>query len=331
LEKFRLPRDQRHSGAFGRAVEKLSVLLVQHLNHNSNSRTLSVAWDLSERGNALALAHYGPSFQSFVEGDPAKLEALDIRVETVEGAKLPLINQGSNNYSTRAGLPQKLNAFIEPQIPVDAFLVVPEALQFVAPVSGDLGVASALRNNKATNALNIIYPWERLKRRKPRLRSVRAFESHHSLGTYCELALDVLRQLNIGPFEAEVLFAPRDYSFDIGGRFLDAPVTAYFPCDTHIFSENTPEDQRNTGIDRTYKNANAPIKASLLLIGDSHSYSALCQILSCVFAQVRFIWATRRNQYAPFSDLIAPLAEEADFVVEEISERFFLANFCDEA
>lgn len=305
--------------------------LVQRINQNTNNSDLAAAWALSQHGNALALAHYGPAFQALLDGDPGKLDALDIRVASLEGATISLINQGSNNYSTRAQKPQKLNAFIEPQIPVDALLVVPEALQFVAPVPRNLGVASALRYRRDVQALNIIYPIDRLHRRKPRLRSMRAFESHHSLGTYCELALDVLRQLNIGPFETEVLFAPRDYSFDIGGRFYTAPVTAFFPCDTHIFSENMPEDQRNTGIDRTYKNASAPIKASLLLIGDSHSYSALCQILSCVFAQVRFIWATRRNQYAPFSDLISPLAEEADFIVEEISERFFLANFCDEA
>lgn|GEM_PF-2923519 len=307
------------------------MLLVQRINETSTSRTLSVAWALSERGNTLALAHYGPAFRALLDGDPGTLDGLDIRVASLEGATIPLINQGSNNYSSRAQKSQKLNGFIKPQIPVDGVLVVPEALQFIAPVPCNLGVASALRNKRNAQARNIIYPIDRLHRRKPRLRSVRAFESHHSLGTYCELTLDVLRALKVGPFEAEVLFAPRDYAFDIGSRFYPAPVTAFFPCDTHIFSENMPEDQRNTGIDRTYKNANAPIKASLLLIGDSHSYSALCQILSCVFEQVRFIWATRRNQYAPFSDLIFPLAKQADFVVEEISERFFLANFCDEA
>lgn len=300
---------------------------VQILSPSSVNDRFDDALRASARSNKASFEAYEAAFRQALVSTPDMAARFDVMVVDVEGHSLPALKEGSNEYCTRAQKPLRVTDNLAPLFPVDLFLIVPETISVLKPWSARTGLRSALERQGLVLCFNLLDAGLRFRALRPRLDMVKVFETHHSVNTYVEIALEALRHLGIEKFETQIAFREHSSRYDIGSRFRDVQAIGVFPEDTHFLRENLPLEAQNSGIDRTYFNAGAPIKASLLLMGDSHCYSALSQILSCVFETVRFVWATRFDQYGIFNSAIEQWAHEADFVIEELSERFFLANF----
>ena len=158
---------------------------------------------------------------------------------------------------------------------------------------------------------------------------VRHYDSHLSVYAYFMLARAVLIRLlgSLGaPFSIEL--EPRRYVGDLAQRFSDRRIVGHFISEKYLVNEMLMPSG-NRGIVKSYSNVDAPVRKRLLLLGDSHSYSAMAPACSYYFSEVSFIWANKVDSYSPREALVEELWAAADFVVEESAERFFIANLCE--
>lgn len=289
-------------------------------------------WTLSRLSNDFARATYGLDFYLKCENSPEAIGLLDLKAIKVDGRYLPVLKEGSNRYETLSRERLRLREDCAPPMHVDAFLVVPELSRLLNRRADATGLKSALSNSEdAARRLKIVDPLPWLAAQSERSDEVRAFDSHPSTGTYFCCLRTLLQHLSLPVPTFDLMLHFRQYRCDLASRFSPELTTAIFASDTFFVEEYSSPQGGNTGVRRLYENREAPIRASILLIGDSHSYSALSQMCSFLFTRVEFFWASRRNGYHPYNDEVIESAKNHNFVVEEVSERFFLANFCEPA
>jgi hypothetical protein len=283
---------------------------------------------LSRLSNALATAAYGLPFLDLCEGDPARLADLDLRYVDAGGYYLPVLENGSNHYATRSSQRLALDEVIHSGIACDMMLIVPENRRILEGSRDGVGLASAIDLGSRAGSAPIIDAAGRLRRAADPVDLVRAYDSHPSHAFYFLCASEILSFLGYSPSTYCVEYELADYRHDLASRFSDVMAKCLVVSAKHHSEDFSDTSTRNTGHHHLYVNRDAPIDKSVLLIGDSHSYSGLAPLLSYMFREVRFIWASRRDEYAPFERDIAGYAQAADHVIEEAAERFFLNNFC---
>lgn len=275
---------------------------------------------LVRASNAHARETYQQAFDAL---SPADLERLDLLVARTPEQRIPTLKNGTNRYLETASAPLSFDfrRFVACGLTPDVFVVVPESPNLLAPYItpsprsclSDLA-ASPLRPGWLTIADcgNIAVD-----------SCVRAFDSHLSVLFYWRTVLDMIRRLG-GSVEidgVEVAFRP--YKCDLAGRFSEATATSLFVHNRHFHSEMGGDSQ--SGRTRLFRNPGAPNKQAVALIGDSHSFSAMSQLLSYYYESVTFYWANRASDYGNCADAIK--RAHADIVIEESSERFLLSNF----
>ena len=87
-----------------------------------------------------------------------------------------------------------------------------------------------------------------------------------------------------------VEYLPRNLCPDLLSKFLLISITLPWILDKNLVEEHLPDDGKNRGIVRIYKNSQAEIQSVAVIFGDSHSYSGLASIMSQFFSEVRFCW-----------------------------------------
>nr|WP_128083371.1 hypothetical protein [Methylobacterium sp. B34] len=287
-------------------------------------------WRISRYSNDQAHATYGFEFMRMCEDCPESLNGIDLLSAEISGRSYPMLFNGNNNYSELSSKKLKLSKSVEGGVAADLMIVIPEPIRLMRRGANRNGLTSALSNHLASTTLPIIDAESVVPNRIDRSELVRAYDSHPSIGTYFFCMDYILRLMESGKLSYSIPFNNGSYRCDLAERFSQEETKCIFPAWQHHIEDLSQKNTSNTGMHHIFYNEKAPLRACILLIGDSHSYSALAPMLSNAVKKVRFIWASRRDNYGPFSLTIKDYAREADFVVEEVSERFFLRNFCDE-
>lgn len=285
-------------------------------------------WRLCRYSNDIACAAYGLEFLRVVENSPEDLIELDLKYIEVDGRYIPVLHSGYNNYNFLSSQKLRLTNAFRSGIVFDAMLIVPEPRRIIERPDAETGLGSALSSYHGQERRAMIDPLAALTVRQNRLDELRAFDSHPGSGTYCQIIRQIIDQLRLPQPNYELEFEFTPFTCDLATRFAHHSIETLMVSNQYMVQDLSKISRHNTGIHRLFKNEKAPIKSSVLLLGDSHSNSAIAPHLSHIFEQVRFIWASRRDAYEPFSAEILGYGKEADYIVEEIAERFFLNNFC---
>jgi hypothetical protein len=286
--------------------------------------------NLCDLSNDCAHAVYGPVFD-VISRQPYLLNQIDLGVVEFGSRRVPVLINGSNMHAKRAAQPHLVNeAALETGLrQPDLLLVVPEVATLMAGV-GMLApsTATALRNIQAQTAgaaFQPLIPLDLFGSVLPES-MLRSFDSHLSLCAYAAIAEVTLQRLGLeAPLDGLAAYLS-PHPHDLARRFCTLQAKSVYFAELHLERETGAAGNR--GIRRWYRNPRPLIDRSLLLIGDSHSYGALCQIFSQVFREVRFIWQYRSSGYGALQNEIAAEAAEADLMIEEVAERFFLVNLC---
>jgi len=289
---------------------------------------LARVWRLCRYSNDISCAAYGLEFLNIVENTPEKLIGLDLRALEIDFRYVPILHSGHNNYNFLSSQKLRLTDALSSGMMFDAMLIVPEPRRIFERPDSNTALASALSHYQGQERRAMIDPLAALTIRQNRLDELRAFDSHPGSGTYCQIIRQLIDQLRLPQPTYELQFEFTSFTCDLAARFADREIETLMVSNRYMLQDLSKVSHRNTGIHRLFKNEKAPIKSSVLLIGDSHSNSAIAPHLSYIFEQVRFIWASRRDAYDPFGEEIVGYGKEADYIVEEIAERFFLNNFC---
>ena len=286
-------------------------------------------WRISRYSNDQAHATYGFDFLRLFEENPNSLIDLDLLSAEASGRLYPVLFHGSNSYDDLSKKSLRLSKSVERGVDVDLMMVVPEPIRLIQRGVNKLGLASALIDRSEARSLPIVDAETIVPDRADRGDLVRAYDSHPSTGTYFFCMDYILKILGHGNLSYHIPFNNGYYKCDLAERFSQKETNCVFAGWQHHTEDLSAKEARNTGLHQIFHNKDAPLKAKILLIGDSHSYSALAPMMSNAVEHVRFIWASRRDNYAPFNQKMNEYAQEADFVIEEVSERFFLRNFCE--
>ncbi|QOW24160.1 hypothetical protein [Lysobacter sp. H23M47] len=281
------------------------------------------AYKLAFASNALASAIYATEFSQSL----ARIDELDLlRVDLPNGESVPLLKNGANGYFdiSRTGRRFVEESYARGVGNTSAYLVIPEtpclASDRLHGLARDCGTALQSLTNLIPDDIVIAsvagMSFESY---------ARYYDSHLSIPSYWTICLELLRRLRLSDKLEALECTFRMYQGDLASKFSALSSPSLFVFNRHLSSEKLCIS--NSGRNRIFVNDDAPNKAHLLLIGDSHSYSAMSQIMSHYFSRVTFFWGTRANGYGDAADEIADFYSRADFVIEEISERFFLRNF----
>ncbi len=293
----------------------------------SDGRELGFLCDAS---NAFARHAYQSEFEA-VSADPDGLGALDLFIARIDGLDAPLLRNGTNRYFDVSSSTRKFSTIkFRPSLPnPDAYVIIPEAPHLLAEALGDtwnatLALESIAHDLPAGPAWTIPH---RCFDSTPS-RSLRLFDSHPSLHFYWLLCTGLLRDHGWATENTRIEVQFRPYKCDLAARFSSQEAISLFPSAKHFTSEIAGDAQR--GRKRVFVNPAATNDATLLLVGDSHCYSAISQIMSFFFSRVIFFWASRGSNWGDNrSEIIEMATNSADFFIEEASERFFLTNYTD--
>lgn len=283
---------------------------------------------LCDASNAFSRHSYQSSFEA-ASTDPESFVALDLFSTCIEGFRTPLLRNGTNKYFDVSSSPRKFSATkFRPTLPCpNAYVIIPEAPHLLAATLGDtwnprVALESVVHDLPSGPSWTIPYDCFD----PASSRSLRLFDSHPSLHFYWLLCMGLLRDHGWAKSDTPVEVQFRPYKCDLASRFTSLETTSLFPSARHFKSESAMDAQR--GRKRVFQNPSAANDATLLLVGDSHCYSAISQIMSFFFSEVVFFWASRGSNWGDNRDEITEIAtNSADFFVEEASERFFLTNF----
>lgn len=161
---------------------------------------------------------------------------------------------------------------------------------------------------------------------------LRWYDSHLSCALYALICLNILRYFgsSISDEQAIVYLSnevgPRKYLPDLASRICSHDITAHFARGSFLTDSFNPNKQR--GIECIYENSQSLDPRSVLLVGDSHSYSSLAPMLSLFFRKVHFHWGGYEN----CSELIESRALPKDCLrIIEVAERFYLRNYCEQS
>jgi hypothetical protein len=285
---------------------------------------------LCEVSNDLAAGVYGPGFDA-ISSRPSLLRQIDLAVVEIGGRRVPVLHNGSTRHAERAVRPVTIDwpSLKTGLRQADQFLIVPETATLLADAGLHLPLmTTALRSVDAQlngPAFNLLVGLKVIGAYSPGP-LLRMFDSHLSPLAYAGIAKAALAALGVNvPFD-DIRLSFRPHAHDLAQHFCDLRAPSAVFEDTHFVREIAPTGNR--GLRRWYVNPRPIIDRSILLIGDSHSYGGFCQLLSHVFRDVRFIWQSRYFGYGDSRDGVAAEAATADLMIEEISERFFLANHC---
>ena len=285
---------------------------------------------LCDASNAFSRHSYQSSFEA-ASKDPDNFGALDLFSTRIEGFQTPLLRNGTNKYFDVSSSPRKFSvAKFRPALPCpNAYVIIPEAPHYLAAMLGDawnprIALESVARNLPAGPRWTIPYGCFE----PTSSRSLRLFDSHPSLHFYWLLCMELLRDHGWATSNIPIEVQFRPYKCDLASRFTSQETISLFPSARHFKSESAGDAQR--GRKRVFQNPTAANDATLLLVGDSHCYSAISQIMSFFFSEVVFFWASRGSNWGGNRDEIIEIANNsADFFIEEASERFFLVNYTD--
>ena len=283
---------------------------------------------LCDASNAFSRHSYQSHFEAAI-AVPKGLDALDLFLTHIDGFRTPLLRNGTNRYFDVSSSPRKFSTTkFRSTLPYpNAYVIVPEAPHLLAASLGEawnakLALNSVIHSLPQDTTWTIPYGCFDASSS----RSLRLFDSHPSLHFYWLLCLGLLRDHGwaIGDSRIEVQFRP--YKCDLASRFTNQETVSLFPSAKHFKSETAGDAQR--GRKRIFQNPSAVNDATLLLVGDSHCYSAISQIMSFFFSRVVFFWASRGSNWGGSRDEIIEIAtRSADLFIEEASERFFLTNY----
>lgn len=293
-----------------------------------------LCYHYSQLSNFWAEVAYAEDFHKIRHGGENIEAKYDLTWASGCGAKLPVLVNGSNNYFRYSSRPISLAIPPPPDLarPLDLFVIIPEIARIM---SGTLTISwqncalSSIKNELSPEMATSLYFAEHsLRTLHNPVMMARAFDSHLSVLGYLLIAQGILSRLLGSVPTITPVIEVRRYTCDLAKRFSIKETWSAFFADKHLTKENIGPG--NTGITRIYTNDNPVIRAKLVIIGDSHSYSSLAQLFSFVFQQVVFAWSTRHSQYKPAYDFVFKQSMDADFVIEEVAERFFLRNFSTE-
>lgn len=285
------------------------------------------------RSNIWARAIYGGAFRSLAAQAP-ELDRLDLDAVRLHGLWVPLLRSGSNGYQALNRARHRLTDAVAPPAELSdlPLFVIPENARVLRRVLGRGWSPEPLARTFAPGALRHagIYPCDEI---LPDARDVglclRQFDSHLSVYAYRRILTAIGRVLGIEmPEDTDVIYEARRATLDLAGRFSDRICISFFPSGRHFVSAD--ETTGNRGMLMRYENAAAPLDGRLLIIGDSHSYSGLAPLASFFFRQVDFYWGSRHDGFGDRSAEVMDLIARSRWVIEEVSERFFLRNFCDQ-
>lgn len=286
--------------------------------------SLPDAIQLATASNAFAAAIYGARFKAICE-DGAALTDLDMLAIQVADVRIPVLRSGANKYYELSSKPASFNseAFLRVGLTPDCHLIVPEPAGLAGdflPGGWDPTVAIRSCDLTAIDGLHVATLGN-----LSLAASMRFFDSHWSVPFYWQLCIGLIAsrgfRCDLDAFHC--FFRP--YKGDLASRFSEESSFSMFVSNRFFHSE-TPGTMQS-GKRRIFINPNAPNRQHLLLVGDSHSYSSMSHIFSHYFEKVTFFWANRANRYGAVGEQIETVAREADFFIEETSERFFLRNF----
>ncbi len=310
------------------------------MNENQERQQVTIAADrneserLSRLSNGLASISYAEEYLTLL-ADTNGLDTNDLAACTVNGIDFPALRNGANAYSERSKTSLVLDEkrFREQDLfSTDAFVVIPEIAflcsnSLTSPWPVRTAIESVVAALSDTLARTTVFAQPAISPDSDPYSYVRLFDSHLSVLAYVDIVYDLLAKLGHGGTHFTVDIEMRRYLCDLASRFSKRRTFSAFPVERHLkFERRAPDSLR--GLFRRYENSSAPLQRRLLLIGDAHSYSALAQIFSYVFLSVDFFWDTREDAYPKTRDAILELRKNADVVVEEAAERFFLRNFC---
>ena len=311
-----------------------NVIMEYALNQNITTGGLHEEreriWRISRYSNDQAHATYGFEFMRICEENPYLLIGMDLLLNEISGRFYPTLFNGSNSYNILSKRALRLLQSVEEGIAVDVMMVIPEPIRLIQRGMNEMGITSALRNRPISITLPIIDAETIVPDRNDCGDLIRAYDSHPSTGTYFSCMEYILKILGHDDLSYTIPFNNGLYRCDLAERFSQKETNCVFAGWQYHTKDLSQNDARNTGLHHIFHNENAPLKANVLLIGDSHSYSALAPMLSNAVENIRFLWASRRDNYAPFNQEMRKYVQEADFIIEEVSERFFLKNFCEE-
>lgn len=278
--------------------------------------------------NINAEASYRSFFDQLSENDTYKSEELDVKIMHVENVSIPVLKNGSCAYDYYSSNQLALTSRVEQRIGVDAFIVVPEINRILTKNVNQNGLISALKDSHTSVRLNIVDGYSLLRLPENILNAIRQYDSHLSALSYWQIIEGIFERLGLGNLKVEIEFWPSQYECDIALKFTKSPFIAYVVAEKYLVADETPDIGRNRGIFRHYINPNPAINARLLIMGDSHAYTMMAQMCSHIFRETHFFWINRAMNDSAHWKTVETLSKSCDFIIEEMSERFFMANFC---
>jgi len=283
------------------------------------------ALDHAINSNMHAAIAYNQDFDSLED-----YAQMDLAMADADCLKLPVLLNGSNQYATISENHSfKLdNAKFKNILDKDSlFIVIPETGNILEKlITEQIEYGNAVNAAMNSNEHNILFAHELFNQFSNKSDLLRIYDSHLSVFAYEQVVKASLARLGVDTSVLDVDYEYRDYIPDLASRLSSKIVPSVFPSEKHLVNEDLYDDKLR-GIWRSFSNKNARVNKTLLLVGDSHSYSCMAQMFAHVFTRVEFFWESRANEYGARKAQIEDVVNEADFVIEESAERFFLNNY----
>tara|TARA_R110002049_G_scaffold23545_10_gene83631 strand:- start:24708 stop:25634 length:927 start_codon:yes stop_codon:yes gene_type:complete len=283
----------------------------------------------AKKSNMRAIAVYGDDFNRFIS-DKDGLTELDMFVENSAYGEYPVLKNGSNFYWERSRIPLRLNhkAYQSPLPKVDRFVVVRESTGFLSHKPKYCEGSVALNSIIADMEPAYVDQTMRIPRLGGEIEcKFRFFDSHPSCSFYLNTAIEIIDDFGLETSFPEIKLREAPYCPDLATKFSKLIAPTLFFSSPFLVQDLAANPSRNSGRYREFVNASAPIQKHIIIIGDSHSFSGLSPAFSFFFKRVSYYWASRASRYGGLKDEIMKAVSEADFSIEEISERFFIRNF----